>query len=62
VIVGKDDKLTPPEYSKFIYGKIRNAHLAVIPDAGHFSNLENPDEFNRVITKFITEVTQGKGK
>jgi pimeloyl-ACP methyl ester carboxylesterase len=62
VIVGKDDKLTPPEYSKFIYGKIRNAQLSIIPDSGHFSNMENPEEFNKAVSKFLTEVTEGKGR
>lgn len=62
IIVGKDDKLTPPEYSKLIYGKIRNANLSLVPDAGHFSNMENPEEFNKSVLKFITEVTEGRGK
>jgi 3-oxoadipate enol-lactonase len=56
VLVGKEDKITPPEYSKLIYGKIRNADLALIPDAGHLSNMENPEEFNKSIGKFLSDV------
>lgn len=62
IIVGANDKLTPPEYSKFIYGKIRNAHIAVIADSGHLSNMENPEEFNKAAMKFVHDITEGRGK
>lgn len=60
VVVGKEDKITPPEYSKLIYGKIRNAHLALISDSGHLSNMENPEEFNKAISKFLSDTFDGK--
>lgn len=30
--------------------------LAVIPDAAHNSNMDNPEEFNRVLAKFLAEI------
>lgn len=33
---------------------IDDATRATIPDAGHLSNLDNPDEFNRVLDRFLT--------
>jgi pimeloyl-ACP methyl ester carboxylesterase len=33
---------------------IPNAHLEVVPDAGHVANLENPEVFNRVFSEFLT--------
>ena len=53
VIAGKDDRLTPPEYSKIIYGKTKNSEIKIIPDSGHLPNLENPDEFNKAILDFM---------
>ncbi len=60
VVVGKEDKLTPPEYSKLIYGKIRNADISMIDNAGHFSNMENPEEFNKVVAKFLKDTLEGR--
>ncbi len=59
-LVGKEDRFTPPEYSKLIYGKIRNANMAIIPDAGHLSNMENPEEFNKAVGKFLADTLDGK--
>jgi pimeloyl-ACP methyl ester carboxylesterase len=33
--------------------KIPGARLEVIPDAGHAANLDNPDNFNRVLRGFL---------
>ena len=33
------------------------ARYAVIPDAGHASNLDNPDDFTDLLTAFIDDVT-----
>lgn len=32
-----------------------NTRYAIIPDAGHCSNLDNPDSFNRVLLEFVCE-------
>lgn len=53
IIVGKDDRLTPQEYSKIIYGKTKNSDIKIINDAGHMSNMENPDEFNNAVLDFL---------
>ncbi|HEY3249520.1 MAG TPA: alpha/beta fold hydrolase [Ignavibacteria bacterium] len=56
IIAGKDDRLTPPEYSKIIYGKTKNSEIAIIPDSGHLPNLENPDEFNKAVSNFVKSI------
>lgn len=56
VIAGKEDKLTPPEFSKIIYGKIRNAEMKLITNSGHFPNMENPEEFNKEVMDFLKEL------
>ncbi|MSP20462.1 MAG: alpha/beta fold hydrolase [Alphaproteobacteria bacterium] len=42
VIVGADDQLTPRDRAEEMVEAIPGARLAVIPDAGHLSPLENP--------------------
>jgi pimeloyl-ACP methyl ester carboxylesterase len=53
IIAGKDDRLTPPEFSKIIYGKTKNSDLKLIPNAGHLPNMENPEEFNNALIEFL---------
>lgn len=53
VVVGEDDRLTPPKYAEFLTGKIAGARLVRIPRAGHFVSLEQPDEVNRAIGEFL---------
>ena len=54
VIVGEQDVTTPPSEAQILADGIANAKLAVIPAAGHMSNMENPDEFNQALTSFIS--------
>lgn len=53
IIAGKEDKLTPPEFSKIIYGKTKNSELKLISGSGHLPNMENPDEFNKEVIDFL---------
>jgi pimeloyl-ACP methyl ester carboxylesterase len=39
---------------------IPTAALAVIPNSGHTINIEEPDEFNRVVLNFLTQVDCGR--
>jgi pimeloyl-ACP methyl ester carboxylesterase len=39
---------------------IRSAALAVMPNCGHAINLENPDEFNRLVSDFLAQVDAGR--
>jgi 3-oxoadipate enol-lactonase len=56
VLVGALDQGTPPSDARFMAERIPNAHLAVLPDAGHVSNLENPQEFNQAVISFLTSI------
>lgn len=40
---------------QFISKKIKDATLVTLPDAGHYSNLDNPDMFNEVLLEFIAK-------
>ena len=56
VLVGRDDKLTPPEMAIKIHKLIKNSEFKIINNAGHLSNIENPKEFNLAIIDFISKV------
>jgi pimeloyl-ACP methyl ester carboxylesterase len=56
VIVGADDVLTPQADAERIVKGIEGAELVVIPDAGHLSNLEQPDRFTAAVERFADRV------
>ncbi len=56
VIVGADDRLTPPAISEQMAAALPDARLAVLEHAGHLSNLERPDVFDAVLIGFLEEV------
>lgn len=56
IIVGKEDKITPPDAARFMQSKIKGSLLRIIEHGGHLSNLENPYEFNYQINKFISSI------
>jgi pimeloyl-ACP methyl ester carboxylesterase len=53
VIVGAQDRITPLPLSEAMRSRIPGAELHVIPDAGHFSNAENPAAFNERLVSFL---------
>jgi 3-oxoadipate enol-lactonase len=54
VIVGQEDVLTTPADAERIANGIHGARLIVIPNAGHLSNLEQPERFTSAIEAFAT--------
>ncbi len=53
LIFGEQDKVTNLETANLMNERIQNSTLKVIKNAGHYSNLENPDEFNIAVTSFL---------
>ena len=56
VIVGEQDVLTPPDVARKYAAQIPNAQLVVIPQAGHLSNVEQPEAFIQAISSFLASV------
>lgn len=52
LVAGAEDG-TRPKAMADDAARISNASLAIIPDAGHLSNIENPDHFNMAVSSFI---------
>jgi 3-oxoadipate enol-lactonase len=53
VLVGKDDVVTPPEGARQMAQQIPDWQFSIIPNAGHMSNLENPNAFNQALESFL---------
>ncbi len=53
VLVGDQDKLTPPSAAESMRKLLPNAVMHVIPQAAHLSNLENPVVFNEKLLTWL---------
>jgi pimeloyl-ACP methyl ester carboxylesterase len=53
IVVGDHDAITPPSDAEAMQRAIPRSRLAVIPGAGHVSNLEQPTAFSRVLADFL---------
>ena len=53
VLVGSQDRITPLPLSEAMRSRIPGAEMHLIPDAGHFSNAENPSAFNAHLVSFL---------
>lgn len=54
VVCGAEDALTPLKESEAMHAAIPGSQLAVIPGAGHASNVEHPAAFNALLSGFLT--------
>jgi 3-oxoadipate enol-lactonase len=55
-VVGEDDALSPPEVAREMQERTQGSTLAVLPRAGHLSNLEAPEAFNAAVAAFLETV------
>ena len=53
VLVGEGDELTPPERAAEIAAGIPAARLTTVPQCGHLSTLEQPDEVTRALLEWL---------
>jgi 3-oxoadipate enol-lactonase len=53
VMVGEEDAITPRAEAEALHRGIAGSRLAIVPQAGHLSNMENPGEFNRQLRSFL---------
>jgi pimeloyl-ACP methyl ester carboxylesterase len=58
VVVGADDAITPPAMSRTIAEGIPGATLTIVPRAGHLSNTDAPDEFDRALRDLVRRVAR----
>ncbi|MEK7161620.1 MAG: alpha/beta hydrolase [Patescibacteria group bacterium] len=53
IIFGENDNETPVEFGEKMHSLISNSRFEILPDAGHFSFLDKPEEFAKVLIDFI---------
>lgn len=53
VIWGENDQETPLEFGRLVHSKISNSKFYVLQNAGHFSFLDDPEEFVKILKEFI---------
>lgn len=56
LLVGDEDRLTPVKLSEFIKQKVSPAIMTVIPQAGHFTMLEQPQALSQAINDFVSRL------
>lgn len=53
LIFGREDKVTNLDGAKVLNDNIPNSKLEIIDKVGHYSNLENSAEFNKILVDFV---------
>lgn len=56
IIHGKDDQVIPHAEAEAMSKTIPHNDLHLIDKAGHLPNLEQPEEFDRIVGKFLTKL------
>jgi len=58
IMVGKDDKITPPPKALFMHEKIHDSLMHVLNHTGHLANIENQYEFNYQLRAFLELISK----
>ena len=58
LIWGLNDNITPPRVAYEFQKLIKNSELRFIDKCGHAAMMEQPEEFNRILSKFLKKQTQ----
>lgn len=53
IVWGEKDEETPLSYARIMHQTIPHSELVILPNAGHFSFLDNPEKFVQALTEFI---------
>ena len=55
VVWGRDDRIVPLECGERYAKSLPHARLAIVEGAGHFVDMEKPDELAQLVTRFVNE-------
>lgn len=56
IICGAQDTVTPPEKSQAMHSLMKNSVYKLIDGAGHLSNIDQPEAFNKHLGEFIKTI------
>lgn len=62
IVWGEQDHIAPLRTAKVLQHRIKQTELKIIPDAAHSPMIEQPDDFNQLLTEFFTEQNSGTKK
>ena len=56
ILVGDEDQLTPTYFSEELDSLFSHSNLTILPDVGHLTSMEAPDQVTDVLTKLVSSV------
>lgn len=56
IIVGDQDEFTPVATAEYMQVRIKGSELGIIKNAGHMPNMEQPEQFNRLLKNYLDKV------
>jgi pimeloyl-ACP methyl ester carboxylesterase len=62
ILIGRNDSHRSISSGQALAEILPKARVQYLPDAGHFSNMETPMEFNKVLMDFLASVENAKSK
>jgi pimeloyl-ACP methyl ester carboxylesterase len=60
VIVGAEDRMTPPRHSEALRGGLLGARLTLVPDAGHMVLIERPAAVTEALRELVLSLSQSR--
>jgi pimeloyl-ACP methyl ester carboxylesterase len=60
IAVGDSDPFLPVDEARAIISSARNGRLEVFEGAGHFTNMDQPDQFNKFMREFLAAAVPAK--
>ncbi|HVL78727.1 MAG TPA: alpha/beta fold hydrolase [Sphingomicrobium sp.] len=61
ILVGSEDPVTPPALSRELAELVPGARYVELAGASHLSNLDQSEQFNRAVERFLSEAEQVAG-
>ncbi len=55
MLSGGHDRVFSPDHGREISRQIAGSYCSVIPGASHLSNIDSPDQFNRLLLDFLAK-------
>ena len=61
IVWGRDDSITPPFVAEQFSENIQTSELVFLDDCGHAPPIEQPEQFSRLLHRFLTDGTRQSG-
>ena len=55
-IAGDEDYFTPVKYAQYLHDRMPNCQLEIIPQAGHWTYVEQPETFDRIVKTYLAHL------